>query len=216
MVFYRGLFFVKVSFMRKNQKKNLVQIITIAMLAAISFVLFLLEFPLFAALGHLKMDFSDIPALFAGIAYGPGAAVLVEFLKNIIELIFKGIGTQMGFGNLMNFIVGCAYVVPFSILFRSLKKKSEKKGDYTSAKETKYILLASVLGIAAIVIIGFGANYLVTPLFFKYFLGIELDGATLWAAIGSSATLNVIKGVMLSVVSFPIIKVLVERLKKYI
>ena len=73
-----------------------------------------------------------------------------------------------------------------------------------------------MLGVAAIVIIGFGANYLVTPLFFKYFLGIELDGATLWAAIGSSATLNAIKGVMLSVVSIPIIKVLIERLKKLI
>lgn len=202
--------------MKKNQKKSLVQVITIAMLTAISFVLFLLEFPLFAALGHLKLDLSDIPALFAGVVYGPGAAVIIELLKNVIELIFKGIGTQMGFGNLMNFIVGCAYVVPFSILFRSLKKKSEKKGEYNSAKENKYIILSSVLGVAAIVVIGFGANYLVTPLFFKYFLGIELDGATLWAAIGSSATLNAIKGVMLSIVAFPIIKVLVERLKKLI
>ena len=217
MVFFTvGLFFWKVNIMKKSSQKSLVQVATIAMLTAISFVLFLLEFPLFAALGHLKTDLSDIPALFAGIVYGPGAAVIIELLKNVIELIFKGIGTQMGFGNLMNFIVGCAYVVPFSILFRSLKKKSEKKGEYNSKKENKYILLSSLLGVAAIVFIGFFANYLVTPLFFKYFLGIELDGATLWAAIGSSATLNAIKGAMLSVVSFPIIKVLVERLKKFV
>ena len=123
MVFFTvGLFFWKVNIMKKSSQKSLVQVATIAMLTAISFVLFLLEFPLFAALGHLKTDLSDIPALFAGIVYGPGAAVIIELLKNVIELIFKGIGTQMGFGNLMNFIVGCAYVVPFSILFRSLKK----------------------------------------------------------------------------------------------
>ena len=192
--------------MEKNQKKSLVRVVTIAMLTAVSFVLFLLEFPLFAALGHLKMDLSDIPALFAGIVYGPGAAVIIELLKNVIELIFKGIGTQMGFGNLMNFIVGCAFVVPFSLVFRKLRGKHE----------TKALIIASVVSVISIVAIGFGANYLVTPLFFKYFLGIELDGATLWAAIGSSATLNVIKGIVLSVVSFPLIKVLVERLRKFI
>ncbi len=192
--------------MEKNQKKSLVRVVTIAMLTAVSFVLFLLEFPLFAALGHLKMDLSDIPALFAGVVYGPGAAVIIELLKNVIELVFKGIGTQMGFGNLMNFIVGCAFVVPFSLVFRKLKSKNENKA----------LLISSVVGVASIVIIGFGANYLVTPLFFKYFLGIRLDGATLWAAIGSSATLNVIKGIVLSVISVPLIKVLVERLKKFI
>lgn len=192
--------------MEKNQKKSLVRVVTIAMLTAVSFVLFLLEFPLFAALGHLKMDLSDIPALFAGVVYGPGAAVIIELLKNVIELVFKGIGTQMGFGNLMNFIVGCAFVVPFSLVFRKLKSKNENKA----------LLISSVVGVASIVIIGFGANYLVTPLFFKYFLGIQLDGATLWAAIGSSATLNVIKGIVLSVISVPLIKVLVERLKKFI
>ena len=202
--------------MKKNQKKSLVQIVTIAMLTAISFVLFLLEFPLFAALGHLKMDLSDIPALFAGIVYGPGAAVIIELLKNVIELIFKGIGTQMGFGNLMNFIVGCAYVVPFSILFRSLKKKNEKKGEYTKAKENKYILFSSLLGVAAIVIIGFGANYLVTPLFFKHFLGITLDEAGIWAAVWGATAVNGIKGAMLSVISFPLVKVVIDRLKRYV
>ena len=98
--------------MKKNQKKSLIQIVTIAMLTAISFVLFLLEFPLFAALSHLKLDFSDIPALFAGVGFGPFYAVIGELIKNVLELITKGIGTQMGFGNLMNFIVGFAYVVP--------------------------------------------------------------------------------------------------------
>ncbi len=192
--------------MEKNQKKSLERLVVIAMLTAISIVLFLLEFPLFASLSHLKMDLSDIPALFAGAVYGPWAGVLIEFLKNIIELSFKGLGTQMGFGNLMNFIVGCAYIVPFSLLFRALKKKGENKA----------IAVASVVGTFAIVFIGFGANYLITPLFYKYFLGIELDGATLWAAIGSSATLNVIKGLVLSVVSVPIIKVLITRVKRFI
>ena len=104
---------------RKNLISHLIRVAACAMLSAMSFVLFLLEFPVTPpAMGHLKMDFSDIPALFAGVVFGPFYAVVVELVKNVLELITKGIGTQMGFGNLMNFIVGCAYVVPFSFVLR--------------------------------------------------------------------------------------------------
>ncbi|MBQ8759590.1 MAG: ECF transporter S component, partial [Clostridia bacterium] len=56
-----------------NKKDNPLIILAIcAMLSAMSFVLMLLEFPVTPpAMGHLKMDFSDIPALFVGIIFGP-------------------------------------------------------------------------------------------------------------------------------------------------
>ena len=90
----------------KKENKSIKKICIIAMLSAVSFVLFLLEFPVIPSLGHLKLDFSDVPALIAGVLYGPFASVVVEVIKNFIELLVKGVGTQMGFGNLMNFIVG--------------------------------------------------------------------------------------------------------------
>lgn len=177
-----------------------------AMLSAMAFVLMLLEFPVTPpAMGHLKMDFSDIPALFAGLVFGPWYAVVIELVKNLLELIVKGIGTQMGFGNLMNFIVGCAYVVPFSFV---MKKNEEKM------KQTKTILLAGISGLLCIVIIGVGANYFVAPLFFKYFLGIEIGGETLVTAVVSATALNAIKGVVLTVISFPIVKGMVDMVKK--
>lgn len=194
---------------QKNAKKLINRLIILAvcaMLSAMSFVLFLLEFPVTPpAMGHLKMDFSDIPALFAGIIYGPFYAVIIELVKNVLELITKGIGTQMGFGNLMNFIVGCAYVVPFSFIIR--KHKNEMK-------ETKNILVAAFSGLIAIVIIGIGANYFIAPLFFKHFLGITIDSAGLWTAVLSATALNAIKGLMLSVIAFPLVKNMVDRVKK--
>ena len=170
-------------------------------------VLFLLEFPVIPSLGHLKLDFSDVPALIAGVIYGPFSAIVVEFIKNLIELLVKGVGTQMGFGNLMNFIVGCAYVVPFVICYRKISKDNTK---------IKGILIGSVIGIISILAFGFLSNYFVAPLFFKYFLGVELDSAGLWAAVWGATAINAIKGVMLSVLSFPIIKIIIDRLKKYI
>ncbi len=188
-------------------QKALIKIVTIAMLSAVSFVLFLLEFPVIPSLSHLKLDFSDVPALISGVIFGPISAVTVELVKNIIELLVKGVGTQMGYGNIMNFIVGCAYVVPFCIVYRKFDK---------SGKKDKGILLGSVTGIAVIVGVGILANYFIAPLFFKHFLGIELDSAGIWAAVWGATAVNAIKGVMLSVISLPVIKVLIERLQKFV
>lgn len=192
--------------MKQKNKTGLVTLAACAMLSAMSFVLFLLEFPVTPpAMGHLKMDFSDIPALFAGVVFGPLYAVIVELVKNVLELVAKGIGTQMGFGNFMNFIVGCAYVVPFSFVLR--KHKNEMK-------DTKNILVAAFAGLITMVVVGIGANYFIAPLFFKYFLGIEIDGAGLWTAVASATALNAIKGIILSLVAFPIVKGMVDRVKK--
>ena len=192
--------------MKQKQKNRIVIIAACAMLSAMALVLMLLEFPVTPpAMGHLKMDFSDVPALFAGLVFGPWYAVVVELVKNLLELIVKGIGTQMGFGNLMNFIVGCAYVVPFSVV---MKKHKDNMMD------TKTILLASLGGLLTIVKIGIGANYFVAPLFFKYILGIEIGGDTLVTAVLSATALNAIKGVVLSVISLPIVKGMLDTVKK--
>ena len=127
--------------MEKQNKKSITKLSVIAMLSAVSFALFLLEFPVIPSLGHLKLDFSDIPALVGGIIYGPFAAVIVEFIKNLIEMLVKGVGTQMGFGNIMNFIVGCAYVVPFTACYRKFSKEN---------KTVKSILVGSVFGLLSI------------------------------------------------------------------
>lgn len=192
--------------MKKSKNDSLVMLCVVAMLGAIAFALILLEFPIapIPAAAHLKMDLSDIPALFAAIIYGPGAGVIVELVKNLLEFLTKGFGTQMGFGNLMNFIVGCAFVVPFSLVYHRFKSKgNEKKG----------MLFAAITGFISIVAVGFGANYLIAPLFFKYFLGTVIDGATLWAAIGSATIINAIKGIMLSFLSLPIINGIIKRIK---
>lgn len=189
--------------MKKTQQKTLERIAILAMLSAIALVLFLFEIPLLPSMSHLKLSPSDIPALFAAVAYGPVFGVIVEFVKNLLELVIKGMGTQMGFGNIMDFLVGCAYIVPFALIYR--KRKTNKA-----------MLIACLVSTASIIVIGLCGNYVIAPLFFKYFLGIELDSASLWAAISAATIQNTIKGILLSLISYPLIKVLMERLEKYI
>lgn len=169
------------------------------MLCAVSFVLYLLEFPLFPGATHLKLDLSDIPAVFSAMLFGPVWGVVVELVKNLIELAVKGVGTQMGFGNLMNFIVGTAFIVPFCLVY---KKKKSKLG----------AILAAAVGVASITLIGIAANYFIDPPFFKYFLGVTLESKALWGAIWSATALNAIKGAMLAVLSVTLIPSLVKRI----
>ncbi|MCM1365390.1 MAG: ECF transporter S component [Faecalibacterium sp.] len=193
----------------KNKKSMnlLVKLVTVAMLSAVAFVLYLLEFPILPGASHLQLDLGDIPALIGGLVCGPVWGVVIEFIKNVLQLFVKGLGSQMGFGNVMNFIVGSAYIVPFCLVYKSMSKKEE-------IKKPVAVTVASIVGIISILVIGIGGNYLIDPPYFKYFLGVELTSETLWPAIWSATALNAVKGVMLSIVSFPIVLALLDRLKK--
>ena len=194
--------------MQKNNTTNkIIKIVVTAMLCAVAFVLYLFEFNIAPGSLHLKLDFSDVPALFGGILFGPLTAVVIEFIKNVLELIFRGIGSQMGFGNLMDFILGCSYVVTFSLIYKKMAK---------NGKENKAIIVSALSSTVIRVAVGFVANYLITPLFFKYFLQTELSSAVLWSAIGSASILNLVKGVILSIVSFPLVKSICKLVKKVI
>ncbi len=190
--------------MKNNNTKK---IALLAMLSAMAFVLFLYEIPLIPGNSYLKLDLSDIPALAGGVLLGPLSTIVIEVIKNVLELLVKGFGSQMGFGNIMNFVVGVAYTLPFSVAYKKLAK---------SKKPEIAIVISSVIGLVSILVIGICGNYVIAPLFFKYFMNTELSGDTLWAAIWSATILNLVKGVFLSIVSFPLIKVVCERIKNLI
>lgn len=173
--------------------------------SAIAFVLYLIEFPVIPSLSYLKLDLSDIPALLGAAIFGPLFGVIVELVKNLLELLVRGFGSQMGFGNIMNFLVGCAYVVPFSLVWR--------KGAGTG-KNIKIAVVSMLVGLVSIVVLGALGNYFIAPLFFKYFLGIELTADALKTAVFGATAINTIKGAMLSVVSYPMLRTLGGRLKK--
>lgn len=190
----------------KKQKNNVYKMVAIAMLTAIAEVLYMLDFPLFTGpFAFLKFDFSDISALIGGICFGPVAGVLIELLKNLIHVFIKGLGSTMGFGDLMNFVVGSAYIVPFVLCYNEFAKKMKKSVS---------VLISAVIGCLALVGIGAAANYFVAPLYFKYFVGQIITDEFLIGYLSYACIINVVKGVTLSVVAYPIIFMLVDKLKK--
>src|SRR5690554_5960515 len=104
--------------MRKNSVKTLV---AIGMLSAIAYVLMLLKFPILPAASFLKLDFSDIPALIAALVFGPGAGILVEFLKNVLDYFMTGSETGVPVGHISNFIAGVLFIVPAYYIYQKLR-----------------------------------------------------------------------------------------------
>ena len=96
------------------------------MLGAVAGVLMNFEFPIpFLAPPFYQLDFSEIPVLVGSFAMGPLAGVMVELVKVLIHLVTKGTTTAL-VGDIANFIVGCAFVVPAGLIYRFHYVKSRK------------------------------------------------------------------------------------------
>ena len=170
----------------------------VAMFGAIAAVLMLFEIPLFFAPSFYKIDLSEIPVLMCSFYLGPVAGVICELLKIIVKLLLKGTST-MFVGDFANFVVGCTFVLPASIIYHVKK-----------SKRTAIIGMAS--GTAVMTVFGslFNAVYLL-PKFASIF-GMPLEaiigmGTEVNRAINSVSTLvlfavvpfNLLKGIVVSV-----------------
>lgn len=94
----------------------------LAILTAISFVLYTyVKFPLpFMFPSFLDMQFSELPALLAGFSMGPFSGCLVIVLKCLMKL---PLSSTSFVGELTDIIIGIAFVLPASIIYRISKDK---------------------------------------------------------------------------------------------
>ena len=148
-------------------------ITTVANSAAIASILMLLEFPLlFLAPDFYKLDFSELPALISGFYLGPVAGVLTEFLKILIKLVFKPSSTAL-VGELANFSVGCALVLPASMIYHFRRTKVSAMCGLASG-----VLIMTVFGTLfnALYLLPAFASMYGTPLEAIIAMGTEVNG----------------------------------------
>lgn len=124
-----------------------------AMLSAIAFVLMFLEFSVPVMPSFIKMDLSELPALIGAFAMGPASGAMICLIKNLLHLFMTTTG---GVGELSNFLLGAAFVVPAGMIY---KKWTGKKSAIAGA-------LAGAVLMAGISII---SNYfIVYPVYYNF------------------------------------------------
>ena len=106
-----------------KKKMNLSKVAVTAIMAAIAAVL--IEFPSFPIPaimpGFIKFDFSELPALLTSFSLGPQWAIVVCLIKNMVSLLSTSTG---GVGELSNFLLSCAFVVPAGLIYRKFKTRA--------------------------------------------------------------------------------------------
>jgi Predicted membrane protein len=97
-------------------------ITTVGVFSALAIILYLVDFPVaFLFPAYLKIDFSDVPAILAGVSAGPFAGIMVQLVKNIIHFLMKS--ETGGVGEMANFIAGSALMLPIAIFYGKEKLK---------------------------------------------------------------------------------------------
>lgn len=218
-----ALLFVAALLLEKAaQKKNGVsekifttrKVAIIGMFSAIATILHMFDFPLPFAPFFYKLDFSELPILIGTFAFGPAAGVMMEFVKILLKLLFKGTSTAF-VGDLANFVVGCSFILPASLVYAFKKSK-------------KSAIVACVTGTLCITVFGtaFNAVYLL-PAFSKLYdipldsllaMGQEVNGLVKEGSIISFvaacvAPMNLIKGGSVSLVTMLVYKPLSPIIK---
>ena len=124
---------------KQKPRSNLsVQYMTrIAILGALSAVLFPLEIPIVA---FYKLDFSTLPALLGAFSMGPLPGLAILLIKDLSRLAYS---SSMYVGELADFIMSAAFILPASLIYR--KHKTRKTALVGMAVGTLCMIVVSVL-----------------------------------------------------------------------
>lgn len=182
-----------------------------AMFAALATILMFFEVPVPFMPPFLKLDPSAVPILIGGFILGPVAGMAMVFIKAFVHFFSSTTG---GVGELADFIITSSFVITASIIYRRHHTK-------TGA------VLACVGGTAALAAVGVLANKFLLLPFYSTVMPIEaifkacaavnpLITDTNTYLIYGVLPFNLIKGVVVSLLTFPVYKRMSTQIKHFI
>lgn len=166
--------------------------VQIGMLTAVAVVLMAFEVPLFFAPAFYKIDFSEVPVLIGSFAMGPLAGVVIELLKILIHMLIQGTSTA-GVGDLGNFIVGCAFVLPAAFIYKHGKTK-------------KNAIIGMLTGTIVMAVSGCFINAFVLLPTYAAAFGMPIDALVAMGTAVNSHITNIFTFVVLAVAPFNLVK----------
>ncbi len=185
-----------------NRKSSLsVQYMTrIAILGALSAILFLIEVPVVA---FYKLDVSTLPALLGAFSMGPLAGLGILLIKDLLGLLHS---STMYVGELADFIMGAAFILPAAIIYRHQKTR-------------KNALVGMIVGTLAMIVVSVIVNWKIMIPFFMSAFHMPMEAIigmaqktlpfvdTEWKVLlFVTAPFNLLKGFVLSALTFLLYK----------
>ena len=170
-----------------NQKTQSAKLAKMAMLVAISIVLvMLIHFPIFPQVAFLEYDPADIPILIGTFAFGPVAGITLTVVTSLLQGFTVSAASGV-YGIIMHIIATATLVTTAGLIYRAHKSK-------------KSAIIGLIVGTAAMTIVMFFANMVITPMF----TGMPLPA--IMQLMPFILAFNVVKAGINSIVTFLVYK----------
>ena len=176
-----------------SDKTKINKLVIMAMFSAVAAVLMYVEFPItFIAPAFYEMDLSEVPVMIGSFMLGPCAGVIMEAVKVLLKLVLKGTSTAF-VGDFANFILGCALIVPASVVYHTKKIK-------------KRAIIGLVTGGIVLIVSGVFLNALYLLPKYSQLYGMPVETFINMGAAINPAISNIFTFVILAVAPFNLIK----------
>lgn len=197
---------------RKQGLSSAKTIAKVGVLSAIAYILMFIAVPLPIFPSFLKIDLSDIPAIFGGMSLGPMAGLAIVIVKNLLQGITAS--TTGGVGEFANVVIGGSYVLIICLFYKKLKT-------------TKGVLAGGLVGIVAMTITGCIMNYFIMIPLYVTVYGMPLEQIIQMGTIINPrvtdlmtfviwmiAPFNILKAGIMTLVTLPLFKKMEKILSK--
>ena len=209
LAFVIALFVIAIVCERIIDKNNQSKIATskkvalIGIFAAVAGVLMYFEIPMPFAPSFYGVDLSEVPVMISGFMLGPVAGVVTEFVKIIVKLAIKPTSTAY-IGEFANFIVGCTFVIPATIIYKIKKTK-------------KMATIGLITGTVVMIIAGCFVNaFILLPAFARFFGGMPMSALIEMGTKVNGNITNLFTFIILAVAPLNLVTVVVALVYKKI
>ena len=178
-------------------------------------VLMMFRFPLPFMPPFMSFDFAGLVEIIGGFTMGPAAAVAIIAVKLLLQALTQGTSSAWT-GEVQNFILSCAYVLPAVLIY-----------DRNKSKKSAVIGMAAGTVICAVISV-FTNLYLIIP-FYASFSGLTMDKilamctavnpllSSKWSlALIGIIPFNLIKNGILSLLTFLVYKKMSRQIKHFV
>lgn len=142
-------------------KQRICRLIMAAVMGAIAFILMYFSFFVPVISPFAEFDFSALPELIGGYILGPVCAVEIISIKLLLKILIKGSSSMMT-GEIQNFLLSIAYVLPAVCCYRKLRTR-------------KAAILGLIIGSVISIMLAIITNvYLIFPIYIKLY-GMNWD-----------------------------------------
>ena len=179
-----------------NDQRKLRNLVKVGILAAMSFILMFFQFPIPVAPPFMKVDLADVPSLIGGFSMGPVYGVLIQLIKNILNLSKT---STYGVGEISNFVVGGLFVFVSASIYKRNKTK-------------KNATIAMICGVLVMSLAATLSNaFVIFPLYGKA-MGVDMGAFVAMANKTNALVKSYFTMMIFAIVPFNLIKGFIEIL----